>query len=83
MKIEEIINVIKEDALYNPEVAEAAIAALEKQIPAKPVPNTGLNDLWVSDVHLCPRCHAYVNIWGNVYCDRCGQKLEWEKNEED
>lgn len=80
MKTEEIINVIKEDALYNPEVAEAAITALKKQIPAKPVFNVGQ---WVSPVHLCPRCYAYVNICSNIYCDRCGQRLEWEKDEED
>ena len=81
MKTEEIINVIKEDALYNPEVAEAAIAALEKQIPAKPVFNAELNKLWVG-THLCPKCYAYVNIWSNIYCDRCGQRLEWKKDEE-
>ena len=75
--IDDVVKIIKEDALYNPMAAEVSIEALSKQIPTKPVRNTGLNELWSSDSMLCPKCFAYVNVWGNQYCGRCGQRIDW------
>ncbi len=45
---------------------EVAINALDKQIPKKPV-----------DWHICPHCNTEL-VNKNNYCERCGQKLDWE-----
>ena len=67
---------------------EAAVDALEKQIPKKPnyVPDY---DTCVYYHWECPECGNYYGhsikkgiraLYGNsaVYCSRCGQCLDWE-----
>lgn len=56
-----------------------AIKALEKQIPMKPIKNNPIkNEVWIESAMLCPVCNGYVNKFGNKYCSKCGQKLDWE-----
>ena len=51
---------------------EAILAALNKQIPKKPV------DLAKSELYgNCAACGKVVHI-GERYCDQCGQALDWE-----
>lgn len=62
---------------------EMAIAALEKQVPKKPVDqmdNFGCTTL------SCPICKNHVINYFNrhikpPHCMMCGQKLEWDKEE--
>lgn len=51
-----------------------AIKALEKQVPKKPTDAGKFADLYVG---LCSVCNEGVNSQMN-YCDKCGQKLDWE-----
>lgn len=65
-----------------------AIKALEKQIPKKPEYEAdGYADgELVYDYAKCPICgHDFeygINDWGCEYCSDCGQKLDWESDEE-
>lgn len=60
----------------------AAIKAVEKQIPKKPVFNS-------SSFHFCPTCidenktvsYDFLLDRGQAYCRRCGQKILWEVEE--
>lgn len=61
-----------------------AIEALQKQAPMNPVVNAVfdaegkhmLNDGWVEDALLCPKCYAYFGeVYDQGYCSNCGQKL--------
>ena len=52
------------------EAKRMAIAALEKQIPRKPIPD-GYKDK-------CPVCGLVVKF-GEHYCKGCGQKLRWDE----
>ena len=56
------------------EVSEIAIKAIEKQVPKKPTDAGKFADLYVG---LCSVCNEGVNSQMN-YCDKCGQKLDWE-----
>ena len=49
---------------------DAAIWALEKQIPKKPIKD--------NDNMVCPMCGAIVGM--NPYCAKCGQALDWGKS---
>ena len=64
----EAIKIIKEDALYNPEAAEIAIKAIQKQIPVHPQQqNVAVQ---------CPVCGRQVKrMYG--FCPKCGKKLDW------
>lgn len=63
--------------------------ALEKQIPKRPIyeadgyADGGL----VYDTAYCPVCeHEFeygINEWGSVYCQDCGQALDWSEESED
>ena len=56
-----------------------AISALEKQIPKKPKQYT---DTFKTTYYFCPICE-YVRITGNQKrCDVCGQKIDWEVENE-
>lgn len=55
-----------------------AISAIEKQIPKKPKQYT---DTFKMTYYFCPIC--YVRITGNQKrCDVCGQKIDWEEEDE-
>ena len=63
--------------LYNANLI--AISALEKQIPKKPKQYT---DTFKMTYYFCPICE-YVRITGNQKrCDVCGQKIDWEVENE-
>ena len=55
------------------QVVEIAIAAIEKQIPAKLIDRSG----WYSGHYLCPTCNKIY--WKDEivpnYCQGCGQKF--------
>ena len=62
---------------------DAAVEALKKQIPQKPIISGALND-W----YICPCCgdeickkYEYDNRYVN--CHWCGQTLDWEENHKD
>ena len=64
------------------EALQMAIDALEKQIPRKPIKNTGMvNPIWSADSNLCPACFKYVNVWGNKFCSYCSQAIDWTEDE--
>ena len=75
MNIQESINHFKygisHDIFSEPVTtyAKMAVAALEKQIPMKPILINGRFD--------CPACHSN-NRSLDYYCDKCGQKLDWD-----
>ena len=64
----------KDDACENCEI-NAAIEALEKQIPKKPEIKDGY--------YVCPICGVYQETSeGNpAYCINCGQRILWEVEE--
>ena len=76
----EAIRVIEDDALYNPDAARIAIAAINKQIPL------GIWKIY-TDVNgdkqfTCSNCHQYfivmrenVNFKVPHYCPVCGQAM--------
>lgn len=45
----------------------------EKNIPKKP----DIEKFWGYDDLMCPNCKSY-KIRKPNYCDKCGQKLDWE-----
>lgn len=51
------------------------VAALEKQIPKKPLPE----DKWYGNGK-CPRCNAVFLDKSTKYCGNCGQALDWGLN---
>lgn len=61
------------------EIQQVTIEALEKQIPKKP--NKHEEDI-LGEYHSCPTClnNELDDIFDN-YCPRCGQKLDWSKEE--
>lgn len=68
----------KNSKTRNAEALDAAIQALEKQIPKKPY--------YISSVDVqCPICHtaAYyaVDVIKRGYCWKCGQLLDWSGEE--
>lgn len=56
------------------EAFEVSIKALEKQIPKKP-------DRWKSGYACCYSCKRGI-VREDNYCCYCGQKLNWESDEE-
>ena len=67
---------------------EAAISALEKQIPKKPTyvdtrfRNHGKNiadGVSLSKCYKCPNCNSHIfRVFDSeVYCKYCGQALDW------
>ena len=64
------------------EAIDMAINALEKQIPVKAV-ISGHNNAINTDVGCCPVCnHLPIRACDHNYCPNCGQKLNWESDEE-
>lgn len=56
------------------EAIQIAIQALEKQIPKKPKNRYKTRYIW--DSAYCPICNCGITArW--VYCQCCGQKLDW------
>ena len=58
------------------EARNMAIKALEKQIPKKP------DFTEDKEFALCPCCNGKGLLNKQKYCDNCGQKLNWESDEE-
>lgn len=66
---------IKDEYKYFPDDKKAlsmAIEALEKQIPKKPILDTGTG---------ARRCISCNHIVSGFYCWNCGQHLSWEGKE--
>ena len=70
------------------EVLEVAIQALEKQIPKKPLIK---KDTYNASAYYCKNCDCYIRstmtrkeiiLEENAYCGSCGQKLNWNGDEE-
>lgn len=60
--------------------AEVAIEALEKQIPKKPIITKFDNG---AEIINCGKCYMCAHITRAVdYCPHCGQKIDWEKANE-
>lgn len=57
------------------EVIGMAIKALEKQIPKKLIK-------WADGTEHCPACDCDNSCIGYGVCIDCGQKLDWESEEE-
>ena len=87
------IDLIKQDWTHMPGLVEyqkalkLAIKALKKQIPRRPIDKTKPDDTAskaYENCHIivCPTCGGRLKLKpkGN-YCDKCGQKLDWGKEE--
>ena len=73
------LNTTKEELT---EAIRMSIQALEKQIPVKAV-ISGHNNAINTDVGCCPVCnHLPIRACDHNYCPNCGQKLNWESDEE-
>lgn len=59
------------------QVEKAVVEALEKQIPAAPLP-----ELRFYGNGKCPRCGAVFMDKSTNYCGNCGQALNWEAVQE-
>lgn len=65
-------------------IRQAAVEALQKQIPQKTIIRTFEEDMYVgrrifkagTKVHHCPECLSVVT-GSQVFCSRCGQALIW------
>lgn len=51
------------------------VTALQKQIPAKAEPMPIVSD--TKYFYRCSSCHMGLNRY-SLYCDECGQLLDWE-----
>ena len=75
-------------------MAQVAINALEKQIPKKTM--QGEPYWWIDTVkvkgrnkevrkksygHKCPCCGKCVTKLSNIFCNHCGQKLDWSDSD--
>jgi hypothetical protein len=100
MMNEEAIKILKVNATLSPKATEfceavkIAVAAIEKQMPQKPLKRPfdyselkGKSYYENYDNFLCPSCKKRIisNINGGwvagrrqKYCDKCGQALDWE-----
>lgn len=56
------------DFSWQDEISEVAIKAIERQIPKKPK---------IEDCFTCPSCE-YGIVYGDKYCQECGQLICWE-----
>lgn len=63
---------------------EAAIDALEFQIPKKPITHRFCEDDTDYFYFTCPNhCSIYCEVYPqDNYCRKCGQKLDWSEKEE-
>lgn len=84
MTIQEAISCLKSDKEYlkghnicDGEEIDAAIEALEKQIPKKPIMIKDVAETY----YICPECEWAVDRFDDNYCSDCGQKLDWTKEE--
>jgi hypothetical protein len=56
-----------------------AIAALEKQVPKKPILYCHDNE-FNKDVYRCSVCNCDEGLFkGQLFCEGCGQKLDWSE----
>lgn len=55
------------------EAYEAALEALEKQVPKKAIEHETKFTL----MYECPSCGC-IDVYGQENCDECGQKIKWE-----
>ncbi len=89
MDVQEAIEHLKEitgwanfwGGCYNDKLVaiDTAIEALEKQIPKKPMDAITSDNEFICMI--CSCCQVAVEF-NDVYCKRCGQKLDWgEENE--
>lgn len=68
-----------DDTCKNCEI-NAAIEALEKQIPKKPKLHRTFEVLGMTDsIYLCPSCDTMLD--NEDYCTNCGQALDWREVE--
>lgn len=79
MTYEEAIQIIEDDALYNPDVAKIATWAIGLHIPKKPIYYTPLildeDSLILRQNAKCPTCGYTVSF---RRCTCCGQLLDWD-----
>lgn len=73
--------------LCTEEVRNAAIGALEKQIPKKPTyegDGYAPDGTFVWDEWLCPNCGSKYEADYDDYdcCPNCGQKIDWSEKDE-
>jgi hypothetical protein len=70
------------------EPLEMAIKALEKQVAKKPVDGTHDYNTYAKMYEnmrmiYCPLCNGRLKLkFKGKYCDKCGQKLDWEVTNE-
>lgn len=86
----EILRINGEEQIQKNDYRKAsniAIKALEKQIPKKPIIKQGK----YCNAYHCPVCNGYIRstntrieviLEENIFCGVCGQKLNWESDEE-
>ena len=75
MTPKQALEVIVEDALYNPEAAGIALQAISKMIP-KQLAQT-------KETLRCPSCKRHITNKNCIkrqikYCVNCGQALDWD-----
>lgn len=56
----------------NQELSRLIDEAIEKQIPAKPLPYKGFDGQ-------CPDCKVIFLDRATNYCGNCGKKIDWEE----
>lgn len=97
MKPEEAIKILREriglinqdgsdtaDLVEYHEALESAVKALEKQIPMTPNNMRTILDFsgrYYTKKGNCPACNSEGLYKADIYCNKCGQKLDW--NEKD
>ena len=84
MTVQEAISCLKADKEYltdhnicDGKEIDAAIDALEKQIPKKPIMRKDVAETY----YICPECEWEVDKFDDNYCSDCGQKLDWSSEE--
>ena len=63
------------------EALESAVKALEKQTPMKPNNARTIFDFsgrYYTKKGNCPVCNSEGLYKADIYCNKCGQKLDWE-----
>ena len=80
--LDELSNCVKESSPLG-QALEAALVALEKQIPKKPTyegDGYAPDGSFVWDVWLCPHCNNRYEVDYDEYdfCPNCGQAIDWE-----
>jgi hypothetical protein len=70
-------NVVKDYSAIG--TVEEFKALKEKNEPKKPIKNNPIiNEGWSKEATLCPMCNGYVSRFGDNYCPKCGNKLDWQ-----